>query len=175
MIRIRYPSSIYILILVFLISCKNTNHLREDTLSAITQIEEVETVDTSRVKADEILGIYKSERQNAEEDVCELSIEISGSKENYKYFLRSKKQVITGDLIVGNSELKGEQNIMLFTEKFDVNAVNNDTSKASATATNEIEDTFNNNAILIVNAGSNKDSFTFFNDCNRKYNKLSKQ
>ncbi|MGV8994770.1 MAG: hypothetical protein ACOH1O_11765 [Flavobacterium sp.] len=173
--RILYTTYIFLCIAFFLISCNGSQKVEEDkSETAIVQEEAVSNVETLTTDSNDITGIYKSEAINAEDSACAISVEISGSEGNYKYLLRSKKQDLNGVLIVGNSELKGEQNLMLFTEKFDISTVDNNASKGSATSPNEIEDTFNNNAILIVNAGSNKDSFTFFNDCNRKYIKLSK-
>lgn len=175
MYRILYTAFIFISILIFSISCKNTNHLEDGALAAVLQMEELETVDTLTTEADEIVGIYKSDRQYTDEDACELSIEISGSEGNYKYFLRSKKQDINGALFVVNSELEGEHNLMLFGKKREIRGGDNNTNKANPTTPNENLDTFNDNVLLVVNAGSNKDSFTFFNDCAGEYIKFSKQ
>ena len=175
MYRILYTAFIFLSILVFLISCKNTNHLEDGTLPEVPQIEELETVDTSSAEADKIVGIYKSERQNADEDACEVSIEISGSEGNYKYLLRSKKQDINGVLLVENAAVDGEQKLMLQGLKYDMYAGDNNTSKASATSPTQIPASLKDNAIMIENTGSNKDSFTVFNDCAGKYIKLAKQ
>lgn len=175
MTRILYTAFLFLNILLFLVSCKNTNHLEDGTLPAVTQIEELEIKDSSKVETDGIVGIYKSEKINADDQACEVSIEVSGSRGNYKYFLQSKRQDINGVLLVENSDVAGELNLMMQGLKYDMYEGDKSTGKASATAPTQVPAVLNGNSIMIENRGSDANTFTVFNDCDGISIKLQKQ
>ncbi len=173
--RILYTAFLFLSILLFLVSCKNTNNLEENDAQSAPQIEASQPTNSVKKQSDGVTGIYNSERINADDDACEVSIEVSGSEGNYKYFLKSTRQDINGVLLVENSDVPGELNLMMQGLKYDMYEGDKSTGKASATAPTQVPATLKGNSITIENRGSETNSFSVFNDCAGMYIKLHKQ
>ena len=163
--RILYTAFLFITILLFLVSCKDTNNLEEKDQLALPEVEVVETSTSISKESNDITGIYTSEKINADDKACEVSIEVSGSEGNYKYFLKSKRQDINGVLLVETSNVAGEVNLMMQGLKYDMYKGDKSTGKASATAPTQVPAILKDNSITIENRASTANSFTVFNDC----------
>lgn len=173
--KIPYTKLLILNIAILLVSCNQSNKTLDANDEIVTEAQTTETVDTTNKATDDITGIYESERVNADDKACDVSIEISGSEGNYKYLLKSKRQDINGVLLVEKSTVPGELNFMLQGLKYDMYNGDKSTGKASATAPTQVPAKLIENAIMIENRSSENNDFTVFHDCAGLYIKLSKQ
>lgn len=175
MSKILYTSFLFLSLLIFLVSCNNSNKLKNANDEIVGEKDTIST-QTSAANLDEsIIGTYKFQENSDSKTSCDLSLEISGTAGNYQYLLRNSKEDRKGALKFEDSKVPGEKIAVLEELKYDIYEGDPNSSGAISTTPAAVSAIYKDNSFQIQNIGNNMNSFTVFNDCTAEYINLVKQ
>lgn len=175
-----YKLSFVFLALLILSSCNNKKP--ETPIENSSQEVKVKTANSEEL----ITGIYETKQEQESSDDCEISLEITKTKEGYTYFLKTKARQVKGIANFTKNE-SGESYLTLEGIKWDEyegdisNQEENDSISDSETTPKDLEIPvgigagYVKDTLTIQNYGNSMNSYTKLSECGRKYIQLIKK
>lgn len=138
------------------------------------------------VNKESIEGIYETQSDPNYTDKCEISVEITKTKDGYAYYLKTSSRKVNGKATFSTNE-SGEKYLVLEGIKWDEyegdisNEEESDSITDSKTETPEpeipvgIDASYVKDTLTIQNYGNSMNSYTKISECGRKYIQLIKK